>query len=358
MDDKKPYFVILLIQLIYTGLYVISKAALDEGLSTYVFIFYRQAAATILLAPLAIVFERKRAPPLTIPILFKMFMLSLLGITFSLNLYNVGLKYTSATVASAVTNSVPVITFFVALLLRMETVMLRSFAGIAKVVGVALCLSGIVTIAFYTGPHLNPLNHHHLFSPQTSLHNQVPHHSKTSWIKGTFFMITSNTSWSLWLVLQGLLLKEYSSKLLLTTFQCLFSTIQSFLVAIAFERDISRWYLSLNMGLIAIAYSGFVVTGVTFYLQAWCIEKKGPVFLAMSTPLAFAFTMICSSFLLGETIHLGSVLGGILMAGGLYSVLWGKKKEAVKCEPTIEDGKQLHDETNISTEISSPYRVL
>lgn len=354
MDGKNPYMVVLLIQLIYTGLYVISKAAFNEGLSTFVFIFYRQAAATILLAPVAFAFERKSAPPLSLLVLFKMFMFSLLGITFSLNLYNVGLRYTSATVASATTNSVPVITFFLALLLRMETVKLKSISGIAKVLGVSLCFSGIMTIAFYTGPHLNPLNHHHLFTNKTSFQNHTPTHSKATWIKGTFFMITSNTTWSLWLVLQGILLKEYSSKLLLTTFQCLFSSVQSFFVALAFEREISRWYLSLDLGLLAIAYCGFVVTGVTFYLQTWCIEKKGPVFLAMSTPLAFVFTISCSSFFLGEIIYLGSVLGGIMMVGGLYSVLWGQSKESTKCEPTIEDGKECYEER----EIASPYHPL
>lgn len=42
-------------------------------------------------------------------------------ITFSLNLYNVGVKYTSASVASATTNSVPVFTFFFAVLFRCVT---------------------------------------------------------------------------------------------------------------------------------------------------------------------------------------------------------------------------------------------
>lgn len=35
-----------------------------------------------------------------------------------MNLYNISLKYTSATVASATSNSVPVVTFFLAVLLR------------------------------------------------------------------------------------------------------------------------------------------------------------------------------------------------------------------------------------------------
>jgi multidrug transporter EmrE-like cation transporter len=49
---------------------------------------------------------------------------------------------------------------------------------------------------------------------------------------------------------------------------------------------------------------GFVVTGVSYYLQAWCVEMKGPVFYAAWTPLGFVFTMFYSSFL-GEVVHLG-----------------------------------------------------
>lgn len=48
-----------------------------------------------------------------------------------------------------------------------------------------------------------------------------------------------------------------------------------------------------------------MVTGVTLYLQAWVIEKKGPVFQAMSQPLTLIFTLIGSVFLLGEIINLG-----------------------------------------------------
>ena len=55
--SKKAYGVAI-IQLIYTGMYVVSKAAFNHGMSTYVFIFYRQAAATALLLPLAIILER------------------------------------------------------------------------------------------------------------------------------------------------------------------------------------------------------------------------------------------------------------------------------------------------------------
>jgi drug/metabolite transporter (DMT)-like permease len=85
--------------------------------------------------------------------------------------------------------------------------------------------------------------------------------------------------------------------------------------------------VSLNTDLFWTTTQGFVVTGVSFYLQAWCIEKRGPVFLAMSNPLGLLLTIFCSSFFLGDVVHLGSLLGGGLLVGGLYSVLWGKSKD-------------------------------
>ena len=41
-----------------------------------------------------------------------------------------------------------------------------------------------------------------------------------------------------------------------------------------------------------------------YCLQAYVIEK-GPVFLAMWTPLGLVITMACSTFFLGEIISLG-----------------------------------------------------
>lgn len=57
-DGKKPYVVAVIIQVIYAGMFVVSKAAFDQGMNTFVFIFYRQTAASLLLLPLAIILER------------------------------------------------------------------------------------------------------------------------------------------------------------------------------------------------------------------------------------------------------------------------------------------------------------
>ncbi|RLN39693.1 hypothetical protein C2845_PM01G43240 [Panicum miliaceum] len=60
MDTKKPYILAIMVVAIYTGMYVISKAAFNEGMNSFVFVFYRQAAASLLLLPIAFVLERKK----------------------------------------------------------------------------------------------------------------------------------------------------------------------------------------------------------------------------------------------------------------------------------------------------------
>ncbi|XP_075655836.1 WAT1-related protein At5g64700-like isoform X2 [Castanea sativa] len=305
MNEKKPFLIVILIQAIYCGMFLLSKAALDGGMNNFVFVFYRQAAATIFLAPLAVFFERKKALPLTLVTFCKIFLLSLFGIVLSLDIYGVAIVYTSATLAAAITNCLPVITFFLAVLLRMEVLELRKIAGVAKLAGILFCIAGAATLAFYKGPHLKLLGQHHLFGhPKLGDHLfHLP--SNKAWIKGCFLFLISSTFWGLWLVLQAPVMKSYPPKLLFTTLQCFLSSIQSFAIAIAFERDPYQWKLGWNVRLLAVAYCGIVVTGLTYYLQAWVIEKKGPVFLAMSTPLALIMTMFSSAILLGEIISLG-----------------------------------------------------
>ncbi|CAM0957681.1 unnamed protein product [Alopecurus aequalis] len=304
---KKAYVVAIVIQVIYT----------------FVFMIYCQAAATLLLLPLAILLERRNAPPMSLWLFTKIFMYALLGSTVSTNLHNLSLKYASATVASATSNSIPAITFLFAVLLHLEAVNLRASSGAAKLAGVTLCVAGVLVIALYSGPPLSPLNHHRAFAG----HAHADGNKQGQWMKGTFLMLLANVTWSLWMVLQARLLMEYPNMLLATSLQCLLSTAQSLaLAAAATGGRKDAWRLRLDVGLVAVAYSGFVVTGVSFYLQAWCIERRGPVFLAMSNPLGLLLTVFCSYFFLGDVVHLGSVLGGALLVAGLYSVLWGKGK--------------------------------
>ena len=55
--EKKPYFAVLLRHSIYAGMFLLSKAAFDGGMNNFIFVFYRQAIATLFLLPIALYFE-------------------------------------------------------------------------------------------------------------------------------------------------------------------------------------------------------------------------------------------------------------------------------------------------------------
>ncbi|PUZ37883.1 hypothetical protein GQ55_9G154300 [Panicum hallii var. hallii] len=129
-------------------------------------------------------------------------------------------------------------------------------------------------------------------------------------------------------------LKEYPDKMVVTVAQCLclFSTAPCFVVAVVAERDFSKWRLRLDVSLLAVLYSGFMVTGVSYYLQTWCIEMRGgPMFFAAWTPLCFVLTIFCSSF------FLGSIVGGILLVGSLYTMV----SEMVQRKMGIRDPQRI-----------------
>lgn len=69
-------------------------------------------------------------------------------------------------------------------------------------------------------------------------------------------------------------------------------------------------------------------------MQVWVIDKSGPVFLSITTPITLLVTVMLCSFI-GEAVTLGSVLGGVIMGAGLYCVIWAKRAEQ------IDVGKQI-----------------
>ncbi|XP_023880447.1 WAT1-related protein At1g43650 [Quercus suber] len=331
MESHKPYIAMLFTQSVYAGMALFSKAAIAKGMNPYVFVVYRQAFASLALAPFAFFLERNKAAPLSYYLLCRIFLVSLCGITLSLNLYYVAINYTSATFAAATTNTIPAITFIMAAFLRMESINIKQLHGLAKVLGSVGGVSGALVFAFVKGPPINFM-HWYTATEKPNTDSSIQGCSTREWIKGSLIMLTANTFWSLWLILQGPIIKQYQAKLRLTTLQCFFSCIQSCFVAIAVERQPSAWKLGWDVHLVSVAYCGVIVTGITYWLQVWVIEKRGPVFTAMFTPLALIITAIMSAFLWKENFYWGSIGGAILLVGGLYSVLWGKNKEDSKSE--------------------------
>lgn len=58
LETYKPCIAMLFIQFVYAGMALFSKEAIAKGMNPFVFVVYRQAFATLALAPFTFFFER------------------------------------------------------------------------------------------------------------------------------------------------------------------------------------------------------------------------------------------------------------------------------------------------------------
>ncbi|KAF8389302.1 hypothetical protein HHK36_025995 [Tetracentron sinense] len=116
MRDYKPMIAMFALQVTSAVASLSIRAALIRGLNPRVFVVYRQAIATLFIAPIAYFSERKSTTKssLTVRSFCLMFLASLVGITMDQIMYFEGLRLASSSIATAMTNLVPAITFLIA----------------------------------------------------------------------------------------------------------------------------------------------------------------------------------------------------------------------------------------------------
>lgn len=57
-EKAKPFLAVIVLQFGYVGLSIISKFALNKGMSQHVLVVYRHVVATLVISPFAIIFDR------------------------------------------------------------------------------------------------------------------------------------------------------------------------------------------------------------------------------------------------------------------------------------------------------------
>ncbi|KAK4280741.1 hypothetical protein QN277_012322 [Acacia crassicarpa] len=334
-EKVKLIVALLALQFCFAGFHIVSRLALNIGVSKVVYPVYRNIIALLLLSPFAYFLEKNQRPPLTFSLLVQFFLLALLGITANQGFYLLGLYYASPTFASAMQNSVPAITFVMASALRLEELNIARRDGMAKVIGTIASVGGASVITLYKGP---PLLHqiHHLQADFTSETESSMKMQNRTW--GCIYLIGHCLSWAGWMVFQAPVVKKYPPKLTLTSFTCFFGLIQFLIIAAFVETDMERWKIQSTEELFTILYAGVVASGIVISLQTWCIQKGGPVFVAIFQPMQTFLVVVMAALILGDQLYSGGVIGAILIVLGLYLVLWGKtyeKRMTIPEEPSL-----------------------
>lgn len=321
-EDQKPLIIMVILQFMYSGVTLSTRASLLQGTSPRVFVVYRQALAALLVAPAALFRSRRGGNTCSLgwKNFWLIFLVSLVGVTVNQNVYFEGLYLASSSIASAMGNLVPAVTFVLAYIVGQEIINIRNLRSIAKVIGTIICVTGAVSMVLFKGPKL--LNKEFHFDPIHSLLSK----GGENWLLGCFLLFASNCCWSIWLILQAPVSKSYPDHLSLTAWMCFIAAWQSAVVAFFIEKDLEAWKLQTPLELGCLFFTAGA-SAISFFGQAWCICKRGPLFSAMFNPLGTVIVTFFAFTFFREEMYVGSMLGAIAVIFGLYIVLWGKAKD-------------------------------
>ncbi|CAJ2665473.1 unnamed protein product [Trifolium pratense] len=126
----------------------------------------------------------------------------------------------------------------------------------------------------------------------------------------------------------------------------------AFCVGLLAETNSSLWKIRLDISLISIVCTGIFGKFMGNAIYAWAIHLKGPVYVAMFKPLSIVIAVVMGMVFLGDTLHIGSIVGATIISIGLYAVLWGKASEEIE-----EDVGTLESPSTENVALLQSYRT-
>ncbi|XP_042980195.1 LOW QUALITY PROTEIN: WAT1-related protein At4g08290-like [Carya illinoinensis] len=329
MKNMKPYLLMVAMQFGLAGsTYIFSMVSLNHGMSRYVFIVYRNAIAALVLAPFALLLYSKTRPKMTYPVLMQIAVLGVLELLLDQGFTYLAMKYTSASFASAIMNAVPSVTFIIAVILRyVQRVKIKEVQGQAKVIGTILTLAGALLMTLYRGPVIDLIWSRKMAYSSSMMSSDHKWLIAPPLLIGTFFILIGCVAWSAFYILQSVTVKKYPAELSLSSLICFMGRVQSAAVAVAERHYPSAWSTGWDSRLLAPLYTGVLSSGIAYYVQGLVMKDRGPVFVTAFNPLCMIIVAALGSVILAEKLHLDSIIGGIIIAVGHYSAVWGKSKD-------------------------------
>nr|XP_010927046.1 WAT1-related protein At4g08290 isoform X1 [Elaeis guineensis] len=315
VEATAPYVVMTLRQLALAVLLVILQSVLDPslGVSAVVIVVYEQLVSILILCSLALLFDRGRRPKPSFQILSWAFFIGFLQIPVGELMFTASLRYITATFQSVAMNLIPAVVFVLAVACRQERFS-GSARSLAKLCGVLVSTAGAILV---------------VFSLSSSQDDDPSAGSGDGRFIGSLmvgFAILGVATANLFVERVA---AKYPADLTLAAMMNLFGTFQTLMVAAVVERNPSSWRIKWDgsLQLLAILYGGTVVTGLSYLALNWCIHKKGPVFATAFSPLLVIFSFLIQTLVLGVAAKHESIIGAVLVVGGLYLLLWAKSKD-------------------------------
>ena len=121
---------------------------------------------------------------------------------------------------------------------------IKGGGGRAEVLGALVCLGGAMILTLYKGMPL--FNHSHSQAAIQTMDDVVKLSSakrKERWTTGSIALVAGTLLWSSWFLLQSKILKRYSCQYSSTTIMSFFASVESAVLGLFVDRNLSAWAL-------------------------------------------------------------------------------------------------------------------
>ncbi|KAJ3697333.1 hypothetical protein LUZ61_001038 [Rhynchospora tenuis] len=300
LERWKPAVCMVLVQVFISGMVLLSKVVITDGTFIFVLLTYQSLFGALFILPLAFYYERGAWTKLDLKSLIWITFNAFFGYAFPMSLSFYGLQDTISSYYIIFVNLVPIATYILALIFRMETLRLHTLPGSLKIAGSLICFGGTLLISLYRGKVL------HLWPTVVTRHHQVVQNAPgTNYLRGTLLLLACSFAFACWYLLQSKVLKVYPYKCWSSMMTCLLGGIQTGLVAITLKRDRKTWQLGWDLQLLTILYTGSFATAGKYIMNSYAVQKRGPSFPPMFNALSVVFTTLLGTSLLGDAITIG-----------------------------------------------------
>ncbi|KAK4721228.1 hypothetical protein R3W88_011461 [Solanum pinnatisectum] len=337
IGEMLPCTSMIIIEACTIFLTIMASTAMSKlGMSSFVFVVYTNALSFILLIPFSILFHRNNKteePLFTFPLVLCAFFLGLVGVTIAQNLAFAGLSYSSPIVACGAVNMILLSLSLLPLFsehnyfnCRKIRIDLKRQESIVRVIETLISIMGILAMTFYKGPVVKQYSPSFLHLA-TSPHLFIFTSTHENWVLGCFLFASTSFALVIWNIIQVGTSKKHPHVMKITCLYTLFGTIQSALLALLMEKDLSVWRLKLDMELLVIVLTAIFGSLIRSNVQIWCSRLKGPSYILFFKPVGVPVASTCGCVLFAATFHYGSMLSACICGLGYYTTLWGQLKE-------------------------------
>ena len=229
----------------------------------------------------------------------------LMGITLYAVLQNIAMQWTSASNATLIIASYPIITVL------LETLIYKTKLNLFKIVGIVIAIAGVFVLSY--------------MKPEERQHNEL---------LGILMLIIAGVAWAFYNFLTKKVVNNYPPITLLF-YQTLFGAI--FMLPLSlFERG--AWMAPTTMSLLMMLFLGVFCSVIAYLLYNLGLKALSPSAIISMLNLVPLFGVMFSFLLLGEAITLRMVIGGaIIILGVMLSVKRTKKELALEAVTPVAE---------------------